>query len=122
MADIEQQMREDRALRNAAKQLVSNGIGHIKGDMSQKGLGARILGRAKDGAAEIADNSSDFAKSNSLKVGGGIALGILALGGWMFRDQIADAIANLMDGEDEHEGEFAGLTENDTDTSEKSYE
>ena len=92
MADIEQQLREDRALRNAAKRLVTSGLQNVKGDMAEKGLGARLLDRARDGAVEIAENSADLAADNRAQVGTGLALGALAFVGWVFRDRLADAI------------------------------
>lgn len=105
MADLEQQLREDRALRNAAKRLVTSSISHVKDDMAQKGLAARLLDRAKDGAAEIAENSVDLAAKNRAQVGTGIAFGLLAFVGWMFRDNIADAINALLEAEQETDGE-----------------
>lgn len=106
MADLEHQLREDRALRNAAKGLVTRGIGNVKGDMAQRGFGARIAARARDGAAEIADNSAEFARGHRGQLGAGLAVGALAVVGWMFRERIADAVYNLVnrgeDAEDEN--------------------
>jgi hypothetical protein len=105
MSEIEQQLHEDRALRNAARRLVTSGLGHVKGDMAQKGLGARLLDRARDGAAEIAENSADLAANNRAQVGTGIAFGLLAFVGWMFRDNLADAINALLEAEDASDGD-----------------
>ncbi|MEL1250351.1 hypothetical protein [Aurantiacibacter gilvus] len=96
MADPEQQLREDRALRNDAKGLVKNSIDNVKGDMAQRGFGARVASRAKDGAAQIADDSADFVRSHGNQLGTGLVFGALALVGWMFRGQIADAIYELV--------------------------
>lgn len=95
MADLEHDLREDRALRNAAKQLVKADISFLKGDMVQKGLGARAVDRAKDGAADIAENTVEYASENRLQVGTGIALAIVAFAGWIFRDRLSDAVYGL---------------------------
>ncbi|GAA5050349.1 hypothetical protein GCM10023208_09240 [Erythrobacter westpacificensis] len=95
MADIEQQLHEDRALRNAAKRLVKADLGFVKGDMAEKGIGGRIAGRAKDGAADIAENTADYAGEHRLQVGTGFFIAAAAFAGWIFRDRLADAVYNL---------------------------
>lgn len=104
MADIEQQLREDRAMRNAAKGLVKSSIDNVKGDMAQRGFGARVASRAKDGAAQIADDSADFVRSHGNQVGTGLVIGALALVGWMFRDRIADAVNDVLNQDEDTEG------------------
>ncbi len=104
MADIEQQLREDRAMRNAAKGLVKNSIDNVKGDMAQRGFGARVAARAKDGAAQIADDSVDFVRNHGSQVGAGLVFGALALVGWVFRERIADAIYDIVNREEDAEG------------------
>ncbi len=95
MADLQHQLREDRALRNAAKRLVKADLGFLKGDMAEKGLGSRIAGRAKEGAAGIAENTAEYADENRIKVGAGLAIGIAAFFGWIFRDRLSDAVYGL---------------------------
>ncbi|MFB0611361.1 hypothetical protein [Aurantiacibacter poecillastricola] len=92
MADLEYQLHEDRVLRDAAKRLVKADIAFVKGDMSQKGLGGRMADRAKDGAADIAENAAEYADTHRTEVGTGLAVGILALIAWIFRDRLADAV------------------------------
>lgn len=99
MADIEQQLHEDRALRNAARRLVTSGLDHLKGDMAQKGLGARLRDRMKDGADQLVESSAEMAMNNRAKLGAGLALGALAMLGWIFRDQLADAINAALEGD-----------------------
>jgi hypothetical protein len=96
MADLEQQLQEDRTLRDAAKGLLKSDLGFVKNGMAQKGLGARVASRAKDGAAEIAENTAGFADDHRAQIGTGIAVAALAVAGWLFRDQLADAIYDLL--------------------------
>lgn len=96
MADLEQQLYEDRALRNAAKRLVKADVGHLKGDMASKGLGKRLVGRARDGAAEIADETAEFAHEHRPQLGAGLVLVGLAMVGWLFRARLADTMDELL--------------------------
>lgn len=95
MADLESDLRQDRALRNAAKRLVKADLGFLKGDVAEKGLGGRIADRAKDGAAGIAESAADFAGENKLQVGTGLVVAAAAFAGWIFRDRLGDAIYDL---------------------------
>lgn len=95
MPDLQHQLREDRALRNAAKRLVKADVAFVKGDVAQKGIGSRIAGRAKEGAAGMAENTADYADENRAIVGTGVAIAIAAVVGWIFRDRLADAVYDL---------------------------
>lgn len=95
MANLEQDLREDRMLRDAAKRLVKADIGFLKGDMAEKGIGARIADRAKDGAAEMADDAAHYAGTYRTEVGTGVVVAILAILGWIFRDRLADAVYSM---------------------------
>lgn len=96
MADLERELQEDLMLRNAAKRLVKADIGYLKGDMAEKGVGGRVADRAKDGAADIAENAADYADTHRAQVGTGIAVAIVALLGWIFRDRLADAVYDML--------------------------
>ena len=95
MADLQEQLHEDRMLRDAAKQLVKADVASVKGDVSRKGLGGRVVDRAKDGAAELTDNATDFADTHRTQVGTGIVVAVAAIAGWIFRDRLADALYDL---------------------------
>lgn len=96
MADLERELKEDLMLRNAAKRLVKADLGFLKGDMAQKGLGSRVADRARDGAADIAENATDYADTHRVQVGTGIAVALAALLGWIFRDRLADAVYDML--------------------------
>ena len=96
MTEQERQLHEDRQLRNAAKGLVKRSVGNLKGGFSSRGLGGRVASRVKDGGSQIADDGVAFARDHKAQIGVGLAVGALAVVGWMFRDRIADAVLNLV--------------------------
>ncbi len=95
MADLQRQLHEDRMLRDAAKRLVKNDMAHVKGDVSRKGLGTRFVDRTKDGVAELADTTGHYADTHRAQLGTGLIVGVAALAGWIFRDQLAEAVYDL---------------------------
>ena len=97
MADLASKLRQDRTLRNAAKRLIKTDIAHVRGDVSARGIGGRAIDRMKDGAAEIADDASDYADTHRGQLGAGIALAVIGAVGWFFRDRLADAIYDLFE-------------------------
>lgn len=111
MADLEQQLHEDRLMRDAAKRLVKSDIAYLKGDMAEKGIGGRAADRAKDGAADLAENAADYADAHRAQVGTGIAVAVLAIIAWIFRDRIADAIHDMFHDESDWEQASDDLSE-----------
>ncbi|WP_338244754.1 hypothetical protein [Aurantiacibacter hainanensis] len=96
MADLERELKEDLMLRNAAKRLVKADLAFLKGDMAQKSLGGRVADRAKDGAADMAENAADYADTHRVQVGTGVAVAIAAIAAWIFRDRLADAVYDML--------------------------
>ena len=79
-------MEEDRALRNAARALVQDDIDHLKGDVEEKGILARIASSALIGATDIFEEGKELAEKHkpaSYGIGAVIAavIGRWALGG-----------------------------------------
>lgn len=80
------QLQEDRALRDAARALVKHDIAHLRGDVQEKGIFARILSSAALGTADIVDEGMELVerhKPASYGVGAILAMivGWWALGG-----------------------------------------
>lgn len=61
---LERQLKEDRALRNAARALVEADISHVKADFSAKNVGVRFAGRMKEGAIDVYEDAVDIADDN----------------------------------------------------------
>lgn len=89
MADTKQKLREDLAMRNAAKHLVEQDIKNLRGDLDEKGVGSRFVSRMKEGAEGVVDESVAFTEQNPARVGSVFALGLGLLLTWFFREPIA---------------------------------
>ena len=81
-----QQLEEDRALRDAALALVKDDIAHLRGDVQEKGIVARIASSAALGTADIIEEGVELAQKHkpaSYGIGAVLAmvLGWWALGG-----------------------------------------
>lgn len=96
MADLKERLREDRAMRDAAKSLVSNDIANLRGDLDEKGLAARFASRMKEGAEGVVEESTAFAKENPKRVGSGLAIGLGLILAWIFREPLAKFLDQLM--------------------------
>ena len=64
MTDLERRMREDRAVRDAAKALVSADIAYVKSSMSAKTIGERVLDSVGEGAKDVVEQAADAAENN----------------------------------------------------------
>ena len=77
-----QQMEEDRALRDAARALVKNDIAHLKGDVEEKGIVARIASSAVLGTADIVEEGLELAEKHKPVSYGVGAVAAMVLGWW----------------------------------------
>ena len=57
-------LKEDRALRDAAKAILKADVAHLRADLAGKGFGERIVDRVQDGAAEVFEDAVELADSN----------------------------------------------------------
>ncbi|GGD50616.1 hypothetical protein GRI62_06600 [Erythrobacter arachoides] len=97
MAKMLRAFHEDRAMRDAAKSLVTNDWRNITGSYAQRGLGERLKDRLSEGASDLADDTSEFAQENPGVIETGFALTLAAAVGWLFREEIAESLQELWD-------------------------
>lgn len=83
-----QRLKEDRALRDAARALVDADVAHLKQDLSGKSIGERMIGGVGEGAKAVFQTAGETA-SNNRGVLAAIA-GALVL--WFAKNPIADLI------------------------------
>ena len=57
-------MIEDRAVRDAAMDLVKADIAHLRNDLTTRGIGERLLDRVAEGANDVLDEAVDVAGNN----------------------------------------------------------
>jgi hypothetical protein len=81
MSDRLQRLAEDRAARNAAREIFNANLKNVVGDLEARGIGERIAGRATREVRELADQALDVAKNSKGVIAGTVA----ALTLWLLR-------------------------------------
>ncbi len=61
---LDLRLREDRALRDAARSLLTSDIVHLRANLAGKGFGKRIVDRMSNGAADVFDDAVEIADNN----------------------------------------------------------
>ena len=87
MIDRKTQMLADKHLRDSARALVDADIEHLKADLAHKGVGERIMDRAKEGAIDLYEDAVDIADDNK----GALAALLAAVVVWFARHPILAA-------------------------------
>lgn len=64
MRELDLKLKQDRALRNAARALVQADFANVRADLAGRGFGARIVDRINDGAVDIFEEAVELADSN----------------------------------------------------------
>ena len=93
MRDLERRMKEDRALRDAAKALVGADYAHLKADLTGKSFGERVLDNIGEGAMDVLESAADAAENHR----GALAALIGAVILWFARTPIMELFS---DGDD----------------------
>lgn len=82
--NLERQLKEDRALRDAARALIEADISQVKADFAVKNVGLRFASRMKEGAVDIYEDAVDIADDKR----GVLATLIAAMVIWFARNPI----------------------------------
>ena len=114
MSDLAEQLAEDKALRDAALQLFKSDISLVRGDLGERGVGARAKDRLGDAALGMLDDAIDYAEDNK----GWVAAGTAAVVMWFARRPILGWVAGLLEDDEasEEPGEADGRCEADSDS------
>ena len=96
MSDLAHQLAEDKALRDAALQLFKSDLALIRGDLDERGIGARAKDRLGEAALSMVDDAIDVAEDNK----GWVAAGTAAVVLWFARKPILAWLADLLDGKE----------------------
>ncbi len=114
MADHARKLREDRALRKAARALVTSDIAFIRDGVQQRSIPQRIGARLGGSARDIAGEAAELAKENRTAIGAGLAVGAAGLLAWLFRGQIKAGAEKLLDRIQAPSGDDTGGEADDT--------
>lgn len=97
MSPAKQALLQARALRNAARTVVTDDVAYVRSDAAKRGWAKSAAMMGGDYLKVMGEGAIDLAKSNRGKVAGGAAVAMAALAAWAFRDQIADAMAGALE-------------------------
>jgi hypothetical protein len=111
VSDLADRLAEDKALRDAALQLFQSDVALIRGDLDERGIGARAKDRLGEAALGMLDDAIDCAEDNKGWVAAGTAAAVL----WFARKPILGWLADLLD-RDEEPGEADDRSADDTDS------
>jgi len=81
---LSRQLREDKALRDAALALVKADLAHLRGDLTGKSLGARFVDRMSEGAVDVFEDAVEVADDHK----GVLATLLAAVVLWFARNPI----------------------------------
>ena len=101
MSDLGNRLAEDKALRDAALQLFKSDVALIRGDLGERGIGARAKDRLGEAALGMLDDAIDLAEDNK----GWVAAGAAAVVLWFARKPILGWLADLLEGEEPGEAD-----------------
>lgn len=93
--DLEFQLREDRALRNAALTLVKADVAHVRADLTSRGVGARIFDRIGEGAVDVFEEAVEVAENHR----GALATLVAAIILWFARHPLMSLFSDEEDDE-----------------------
>ncbi|MBX7457273.1 hypothetical protein K3152_03350 [Qipengyuania sp. 1NDH17] len=106
MSDRKTRMLEDKYLRDSARALVDADIKHLKADLAHKGVGDRIMDRAKEGALDLYEEAIEVAEDNK----GALAALLAAVAVWFARNPLLSLLGlepDEADGEWDEEGAYS---------------
>ncbi len=110
MSDLAGRLAEDKALRDAALQLFKSDIALIRGDLDERGVGARAKDRLGEAALGMVDDAIDYSKDHKSWVAAGATAVVL----WFARKPILRWLADVLDSEEP--GEANGRSADETDS------
>jgi len=92
---IGEQLREDRALRDAAREVFHQGFAHVRAEATPEALGARIANRIGEKTDAVSDKAADLAERHGTKAVILAAVAASAAALWWAREPIMSGISRL---------------------------
>lgn len=97
MADIDTQLQQDRASRDAARRLLEADLGVLRGDTKDHGLKQRAAAGMSETSRTLAGQAARYAGEHPLAIGG-IVTAILLI---VFRNTLFDVLIHLLEDEED---------------------
>lgn len=97
---------QDRALRDAAKQVVTTDLALMRADLAQGGVANRAAETGTDYLKLLGEGALDMASDNRGKLAGGVvALALAGIAAWVLREQIGEVVAGFFESDDDDDAE-----------------
>lgn len=87
-SSLEQRMREDRTLRDAARALVEADVANLRASLAARSIPGRVADRITESAADALDEATDLAERHR----GAIAAILAGIVLWFARNPILDLV------------------------------
>ena len=95
------QLLQDRALRDAARQVVTTDLALMRANLDQSSVANRAMETGTDYLKLLGEGASDIASDNRGKLAGGITLALAGIAAWLFRDEIGEVLAGFFENDDD---------------------
>lgn len=109
MAPMKSRLVQDRLMRDAAREVVTTDVELLKAGVEQKPVASRAAETGGHWLKTIGAEAADLANENRGKLAGGVSLAAAALALWIYRDELGEVIAGMLDQDDKPSTEPAWL-------------
>jgi hypothetical protein len=120
MSPLKRRLVEDRAMRDAARAVITADIDLLKADVAEQGLASRSMEAGSDYVKLVSEGAWDVVSENRGKAGGILGVAVAGLAAWFFREEIAHAVSGFFEGLGDHVDEAADNDAMDDDMGEQS--
>ena len=100
MAPLKHRLLRDRLMRDAARQVVTTDVELLKAGVEQMPVALRAAETGGEWLKTIGAEAADLANENRGKLAGGVTLAAAALALWIYRDELGEVIARMLDQDD----------------------
>lgn len=100
MAPMKNQLLHDRLMRDAARQIVTTDVELLKAGVEQKPVASRAAETGGEWLKTIGAEAADLASEHRGKLAGGLTLAAAGLAMWIYRDELGEVLAGMLDSDD----------------------
>ncbi|MCL6251136.1 hypothetical protein M3P36_08785 [Altererythrobacter sp. KTW20L] len=109
MAPMKHRLLQDRLMRDAARQVVTTDVELLKAGVEKKPVASRAAETGGHWLKTIGAEAADLASEHRGKLAGGVTLAAAALALWIYRDELGEVIAGMLDHDEKSPSEPSWL-------------
>jgi hypothetical protein len=110
MVPMKHRLLQDRLMRDAARQIVTTDVELLRAGVEQKPVASRAAETGGHWLKTITAEAADLASDHRGKLAGGVTLAAVALAVWIYRDELGEVIAGMLDHDDKSRSEPSWLS------------